>query len=161
DDKSGTQIVTINEPIRLNNIYYDFDDDKILPDAEKDLSFLVDLMKKYPDMEIELASHTDAQGNDEYNMKLSERRANYAKNWMVAQGINKDRIDAVGYGETQILNDCINGVDCSDDEHRVNRRTEFKITAGPTTIEVQKSDLGDQKKKPSPGGDIKTPTKGT
>jgi len=159
EDKSGTEIVTINEPIRLNNIYYDFDDDKILPDAEKDLQFLVDLMKKYPDMEIELSSHTDAQGNDDYNIKLSQRRANSAKNWMVAHGINSKRIEAVGYGETQIINDCINGVDCSDEEHRVNRRTEFKITAGPTTIEVQKSDIGDQKKKT--GSDVKTPAKGT
>jgi len=146
DDKT-TETVTINEPIRLNNIYYDFDDDKILADAEQDLKFLVDLMKQYPDMEIELSSHTDAQGNDDYNQKLSQRRAQSAKNWMVAHGINAKRIDAVGYGESQILNDCINGVDCTDDEHRVNRRTEFKITAGPTTIEVKKSDLGDQSKK--------------
>ena len=146
DDKT-TETVTINEQIRLNNIYYDFDDDKILTDAEQDLQFLVDLMKQYPDMEIELSSHTDAQGNDDYNQKLSQRRAQSAKNWMVAHGINAKRIDAVGYGESQILNDCINGVDCTDDEHRVNRRTEFKITAGPTTIEVKKSDLGDQSKK--------------
>jgi len=161
DDKSGTEIVTINEPIRLNNIYYDFDDDKILPDAEKDLSFLVELMKKYPDMVIELASHTDAQGNDDYNLRLSQRRAQSAKNWMVHHGVSEKRIEAVGYGETQILNNCINGIDCTDDEHRVNRRTEFKIIAGPTTIEVQKSDLGDQKKKGASSGDTKTPTKGT
>src|SRR6187401_934933 len=146
-DAKTTETVTINEPIRLNNIYYDFDDDKILADAEQDLKFLVDLMKQYPDMEIELSSHTDAQGNDDYNQKLSQRRAQSAKNWMVAHGINAKRIDAVGYGESQILNDCINGVDCTGDEHRVNRRTEFKITAGPTTIEVKKSDLGDQSKK--------------
>jgi peptidoglycan-associated lipoprotein len=149
-----TKTVTINEQIRLNNIYYDFDDDKILADAEQDLQFLVDLMKQYPDMEIELSSHTDAQGNDDYNQKLSQRRAQSAKNWMVAKGINTKRIDAVGYGESQILNDCINGVDCTDEEHRVNRRTEFKITAGPTTIEVKKSDLGDQSKKNTSKGTI-------
>jgi peptidoglycan-associated lipoprotein len=160
-DNSGMETVTINEPIRLNNIYYDFDDDKILPDAEKDLAFLVELMKKYPDMVIELSSHTDAQGNDAYNERLSQRRAQSAKNWMVAKGIKEGRIEAVGYGESNILNDCINGIDCTDDEHRVNRRTEFKIISGPTTIEVKKSDLGDQKKKDTGAKILNTPAKGT
>lgn len=159
-DNTATQTVTINEPIRLNNIYYDFDDDKILPDAEKDLNFLLDLMKKYPDMVIELSSHTDAQGNDAYNMKLSQRRAQSAKNWLVSHGIKSDRIEAVGYGETQILNDCVNGIDCTDDMHRVNRRTEFKIISGPTTIEVNKSDIGDQKKNTQPTK-VLEPSKGT
>jgi len=160
-DNSGMETVTINEPIRLNNIYYDFDDDKILPDAEKDLSFLVELMKKYPDMVIELSSHTDAQGNDAYNERLSQRRAQSAKNWMVAHGIKENRIEAVGYGERNILNDCINGIDCTDEQHRVNRRTEFKIISGPTTIEVKKSDLGDQKKKESAPSVFNAPSKGT
>ena len=160
-DNSGMETVTINEPIRLNNIYYDFDDDKILPDAEKDLSFLVELMKKYPDMVIELSSHTDAQGNDAYNERLSQRRAQSAKNWMVSKGIKENRIEAVGYGEEFILNDCFNGIDCSDELHRVNRRTEFKIISGPTTIEVKKSDLGDQKKKDPNSKILITPTKGT
>ena len=160
EDKSGMETVTINEAIRLNNIYYDFDDDKILQDAEKDLSFLVELMKKYPEMVIELSSHTDAQGNDAYNERLSQRRAQSAKNWMVARGIKENRIEAVGYGESNILNDCINGIDCTDDQHRVNRRTEFKIISGPTTIEVKKSDLGDQQKKQS-GKVLNTTAKGT
>jgi len=144
-EKENIEIVTINEPIRLNNIYYDFDDDKILPDAETDLNFLLGLMKKYPDMVIELASHTDAQGNDAYNDALSLRRAQSAKKWLVSRGIGSNRIEAVGYGEQYILNHCINGIQCSDEEHRINRRTEFKIIAGPTTIEVQKSDIGDQR----------------
>ena len=160
-DNSGMETVTINEPIRLNNIYYDFDDDKILPDAEKDLGFLVELMKKYPDMVIELSSHTDAQGNDAYNERLSQRRAQSAKNWMVSKGIKESRIEAVGYGEEFILNDCFNGIDCSDELHRVNRRTEFKIISGPTTIEVKKSDLGDQKKKDPNAKILITPNKGT
>lgn len=158
EDKSHIETVKINEAIRLNNIYYDFDDDKILADAEQDLSFLLELMKKYPDMVIELASHTDAQGNDDYNEKLSLRRAESAKKWLVSRGINSKRIEAVGYGESQILNHCINGIDCTDDEHRVNRRTEFKIIAGPTTIEVEKKDLGDQRQSTSA---MKNANKGT
>lgn len=131
-------VVETNQPIRLNNIYYDYDDDKILPDAEEDLNYLDTLMKKYPDMVIELSSHTDARGNDDYNLKLSQRRAESAKKYLVSKGIKESRIKAVGYGETVLLNECKNGVKCSDAEHRVNRRTEFKILSGPTTITIKK-----------------------
>ncbi len=131
------RIVRRDEPIRLNNIYYDFDKADILPDAEKDLQFLVNLMNQYPDMKIELSSHTDAQGSNEYNERLSQRRADSAKNWMVARGIAPERIVAVGYGEKYILNHCKDGVKCTDEEHRYNRRTEFKIIAGPTSITIE------------------------
>jgi peptidoglycan-associated lipoprotein len=130
---------SINEPIRLNNIYYDLDKDNILPDAEKDLSYLRELMEQYPDMIIELSSHTDSQGESPYNQKLSQRRADSAKRWLVNDGITATRIKTVGYGETVLLNRCKNGVKCADDEHRLNRRTEFKIIAGPETIQVKKS----------------------
>ncbi|MCC6462293.1 MAG: OmpA family protein [Saprospiraceae bacterium] len=131
------RVIKRDEPIRLNSIYYDFDKADILPDAEKDLQFLVDLMNQYPDMKIELSSHTDAQGKDDYNEKLSQRRADSAKTWMVAKGIVADRIVAVGNGEKFILNRCKNGVECTDEEHRFNRRTEFKIIAGPTSITIE------------------------
>ncbi len=161
EDKAGMETLTMNEPIRLNNIYYDFDDDKILTESEKDLTFLLGLMKQYPDMVIELSSHTDSRGNDEYNERLSQRRAQSAKNWLVSHGIKENRIEAVGYGENQILNECINGIDCTEEQHRLNRRTEFKIIAGPTTIEVKKSDLGDQKKNEIKSGNPVVQTKGT
>lgn len=133
-----TEVLTIYEPIRLNNIYYDLDDDKILPDAEPDLDFVYDLMTKYPDMVIELSSHTDSRGKDNYNLDLSQRRANSAKQYLVQRGIDAKRIQAVGYGEKRIINRCTNGVDCSEEEHRRNRRTEFTILEGPQTIEVRK-----------------------
>jgi len=132
---------TVNQPIRLNNIYYNLDDDKILPDAEKDLSYMVELMDQYTDLVIELSSHTDSQGDDAYNQKLSKRRADSAKRWLVEQGVDSKRIVTKGYGETQLLNKCKNNVRCSDAEHRINRRTEFKIIAGPQSIEVKKSKL--------------------
>ncbi len=132
------ELVSINEPIRLNNIYYDFDDDKILPDAEQDLTLLYDLMNQYPDMVIELSSHTDSQGDRPYNRKLSQRRADSAKRWLTKKGIADKRIKPVGYGEKVILNHCKDKVKCTDDEHRFNRRTEFKIIAGPTTIEIKR-----------------------
>jgi peptidoglycan-associated lipoprotein len=133
-------VVTINEAIRLNNIYYDFDDDKILPDAEQDLGDLKNLMDEYPAIKIELSSHTDARGDDAYNQNLSQRRANSAKAWLVENGISEDRIVPKGYGETQILNECVNGVSCTDEEHRFNRRTEFKIIEGPTTITMKRTE---------------------
>ena len=135
------RIITINEPIRLNQIYYDYNDWKILPDAEKDLKVLVDLMNQYPEMVIELSSHTDARGTDAYNKKLSLKRAQSAKRWMIRHGIDGKRIKAVGYGEEKILNECVNGVDCTDEEHRFNRRTEFKILEGPTSITIKKEVL--------------------
>lgn len=141
------EIVTINQDIRLNNIYYDFDDWKILPDAEKDLQTLVDLMMRYSDMVIELSSHTDAQGISTYNQSLSQKRAESAKAWIVSKGIDPSRINPVGYGESQILNHCVNGVRCTDDEHRFNRRTTFKIIAGPQTIEMKKEVLRGAEKK--------------
>ena len=82
-------------------------------------------MNEYGDMVIELSSHTDSRGTTPYNKDLSQKRAQSAKNWIVAKGIAEERIKAVGYGESKILNRCVNGVRCSDDEHRFNRRTEF------------------------------------
>lgn len=131
-------ILTINQPIELQNIFYDFDDDKILIDAEKDLTVIMDLMNKYPEMKILLTSHTDSQGKDSYNEQLSQRRASSAKRWLIKNGINAARIRAQGKGEKEIRNRCENGVKCDDDEHRFNRRTEFTITEGPTTIQIEK-----------------------
>ena len=142
--KDETVVVTINEPIRLNNIYYDYNKAEILPDAEQDLFTLLDLLEDYPDMVIELSSHTDARGDDEYNQKLSQRRAESARNWLISKGADKERIKPVGFGEKQILNRCTNGVKCSDAEHRINRRTEFKIIAGPQTIEIKKEVFKDK-----------------
>lgn len=132
------EIITINEPIRLNKIYFDFDDDKILKEAEEDLDKIYKLMVDYPDLVIELSSHTDSRGNDAYNMRLSQRRADSTKRYLTKKGIAPERIIAKGYGETQILNHCTNGVECTEEEHRYNRRSEFKIIAGPEVIEIKK-----------------------
>ena len=140
-EEPETEVLTIFEPIRLNNIYYDLDDDQILPDAEGDLDFIYDLMVKYPDMVIELSSHTDSRGEDPYNLDLSQRRANNAKQYLVLRGIDAKRIKPVGYGETRILNKCTNGVNCTEPEHRLNRRTEFTIIEGPQTIEIKKETI--------------------
>lgn len=135
----------INEPIRLEYILYDFNKADIRPDAEPDLQSVVDLMNKYPEMKIELSSHTDARGEDKYNEDLSQRRANSAVAWIVAKGIASGRIVAKGYGEKQLLNSCSNGVECTEEEHQLNRRTEFKITDGPTSIVIEKVEKRERK----------------
>lgn len=130
--------VTINEAIRFDNIYYEFDKWDILPESEKDLTIILGLMNEYDDMVIELSSHTDSRGDTPYNKNLSQKRAESARKWLIDKGVASERIQPVGYGEEKILNRCVNGVRCPDNEHRFNRRTEFKIIAGPQSIEIKR-----------------------
>ena len=111
----------------MENIYYDYDKWNILPESAAELDKLVKIMKDNPGWKVELGSHTDSRGSDAYNMTLSQKRSDSAVAYIVDHGISKDRITAKGYGETQLVNRCANGVQCSDEEHRQNRRTEFKI----------------------------------
>ena len=121
--------VTLHEgqSFKLNNVYYNYDDDTIRPDAARDLDVLYLLMKKHPDMEVELSAHTDARGTPAYNLNLSQRRAESAVQYLIRKGIDSQRIKAIGYGESQLKNHCASGVFCTDNEHKINRRTEVKI----------------------------------
>jgi len=119
--------IKIDSAIRLENIYYDFDKANIRPDAAIELDKLVKIMTDNPTIWIELGSHTDSRGNDQYNQWLSQRRANSAVQYIIDRGISKNRITAKGYGESRLVNQCANGVKCSAAEHQLNRRTEFKI----------------------------------
>ncbi|QIL40017.1 OmpA family protein [Pedobacter sp. HDW13] len=119
--------IELEKAIKLENIYYDFDKSDIRPDAAIELNKLVKIMKDNPTIWIELGSHTDSRGNDQYNMQLSQNRANAAVQYIINQGIAPNRITAKGYGESQLLNKCANGVKCTAAEHQLNRRTEFKI----------------------------------
>jgi hypothetical protein len=110
----------------MHNILYDLDKWNVRPDAEATLNELVRIMQQYP-ISIELSSHTDSRASDAYNLLLSLRRAQAAKDYIVNRGINPSRITAMGYGETRPVNRCANGVTCSETEYQANRRTEFKI----------------------------------
>ena len=116
-----------DETIRLDNIYYDYDKWNIRPDARPALDKLVQILKRNPII-IELGSHTDSRGKDEYNMILSDKRAKSAVDYIVSRGIKSSRIAAKGYGETIPLNKCTDGVACTEEEYQFNRRTEFKVT---------------------------------
>ena len=134
---------------RLKNIYYNFNDATIRPDATNDLDNVVALMKKFPDVAIEFASHTDMRGTDEYNIDLSQRRAANAVLYLVKHGVNRNRVKVVGYGETRLKVTCI---ECTELEHQRNRRTEIKILKGAIKSKVKIMDnqptnfTGDDKK---------------
>lgn len=119
--------IILDKPIVLDNIYYDYNKAEIRPDGKPSLNRLVSLMKENPAIHVELSSHTDCRGKDAYNMKLSQKRAESAVNYIISQGVSAERIYARGYGESHLLNQCKNGVKCSEEEHQVNRRTEFKV----------------------------------
>lgn len=114
--------------IQLPNIYYNFDDAALRPDARQDLDLVLRMLRLYPDMEIELGSHTDSRGGDGYNKSLSQRRSESCVAYLVERGISSSRVRAVGYGETKPRNRCINGRKCSETDHQENRRTEVVIT---------------------------------
>ncbi|WP_194765655.1 OmpA family protein [Tamlana sp. I1] len=115
--------------IKIGIIYFDLDKSNIRPsDAAVELNKVVLLMKEYPEMVIKIESHTDSRGRDAYNLALSDRRAKSTRDYIISQGIAPERIEsAIGYGETQLLNKCSNGVPCTEAEHQMNRRSEFII----------------------------------
>lgn len=116
-----------DEAIRIENIYYDYNKWNIRADAKPALENLVSTLRKNPII-IELGSHTDSRGNNEYNQKLSNKRAKSAVDYIISRGIKPSRISAKGHGESVILNRCVDDVKCTDKAHQFNRRTEFKVT---------------------------------
>ena len=111
----------------VGNIYFEFDESEILPEAEDVLDKVVNIMKEYPTLEIEIGSHADARGSNSYNQELSERRAAATLEYIVSQGIDRDRLSAQGYGESMPLNDCTEPNMCTEAEYARNRRSEFTI----------------------------------
>ncbi|TCD03052.1 OmpA family protein [Pedobacter psychroterrae] len=125
--KLGINNLNAGTVIVLKNIYYDFDKSNIRSDAARILDNVLNVMIQNPTLNIELSSHTDSRGKDGYNMQLSQKRAEAAVNYLVGKGIARTRLEAKGYGETKLLNNCENGVACSEEAHQVNRRTEIKV----------------------------------
>ncbi|WP_396197474.1 OmpA family protein [Flavobacterium sp.] len=108
-------------------IYFDLDKHFIRTDAALELQKVADIMKQYPQMRIDVRSHTDSRSAAVYNQQLSQRRANATRAWLISQGIAPERLTAHGYGESKLVNECADGVTCSDAEHQINRRSEFII----------------------------------
>jgi outer membrane protein OmpA-like peptidoglycan-associated protein len=116
------------ESIRLDNIYYDKGKADLRPESEKSLAQLAELLKDNPHIRIELLSHTDSRGSASANQKLSQKRAEAVVAYLTKAGkIPAKRLSAKGFGEEKLLNSCADGVECSEDMHQPNRRTEFAV----------------------------------
>jgi outer membrane protein OmpA-like peptidoglycan-associated protein/tetratricopeptide (TPR) repeat protein len=121
------EIIEDNKVV-LEPIYFDFDKSNITAPAAFELDKLVQVMNKYPEMVIKVESHTDIRGNDTYNQLLSDRRARTTVQYVISKGIDEARISGEGKGESELKVDC--GSECTDEEHQMNRRSEFIITSG-------------------------------
>ena len=112
----------------MNNIYYDFDAFYIREEAAVELDSLAGLLKDNPQLiKIEIGSHTDSRGSYAYNEKLSQKRAESCVKYLLSKGIDATRLEAKGYGESELANRCHDGVECTEEQHQRNRRTTFKV----------------------------------
>jgi len=127
--KSGleTTETDLSDVLNLNKIYFDFDDDSLTEESKVELEKIVQALELYPNIKISIRSHTDSRGTASYNLKLSERRAKTTYNYLLKKGISASRLTYKGLGENYPLNDCGEQVDCSEEQHYWNRRTEFVI----------------------------------
>lgn len=118
--------LVVDQAVRLENIFYDYNKADIRPDAALELDKLVAALQENPTVKIELSSHTDCRGKDSYNLRLSDKRAKSAVDYLISKGIDKSRVKSKGYGESKPSEGC-KCTECSEDEHQRNRRTEFKV----------------------------------
>lgn len=114
----------------MNPIYFDFDEFYIRPDAALELQKVIAIMREYPSLKIDVRSHTDSRARDAYNLTLSQNRNLSTIRYIIERGgISNSRLTGRGYGETSLVNACGNGVECSEEEHQLNRRSEFIVVA--------------------------------
>lgn len=115
------------EVMILKDIFYEYNSETLSSNAKEELTKLAEHLKTNPELVIELSSHTDSRGKKDYNQKLSESRSKSAKAYLVEIGVPEKTIKVKGYGESKLRNHCFDGVNCSDKEHAINRRTEVKV----------------------------------
>ena len=117
----------------IKMIYFDLDKSNIRKEAALDLAKILDVLIQNPTMKLDIRSHTDCRQTAKYNMALSDRRAKATIAWLVSKGIDSSRLTGRGYGESQLINDCgcepTNASNCTEEQHQMNRRSEFIITA--------------------------------
>ncbi|WP_405415213.1 OmpA family protein [Maribacter sp. Asnod1-A12] len=120
----GTDLISY---LNLAPIHFDLDKSDIRPDAINTLNKVIEFMSKYPNINVEVRSHTDASASDNYNMKLSQRRAKATIAYLISHGVANGKINGIGFGESQLLNDCNTKIKCYDIKHQINRRSEFIV----------------------------------
>ncbi len=109
-------------------IYYDYNKSDITKIAGADLFEIIYFLEENPEASVDLSSFTDSRGGDDFNMKLSKQRSDASVSFIVERGIKENRIKSKGHGESQPVNGCTNGINCSEEEHALNRRTEIRVT---------------------------------
>lgn len=120
----------------IENINYALNEYKFDAAGKRILDKVIQILKNNPNLYVEISSHTDSRADDNYNLKLSQKRAQYVVDYLILNDIEKERLKAIGYGEKKLLNKCGNNVPCTEEEHAVNRRTEFKIV-DKTAVEIK------------------------
>ena len=141
-DSSGETVLTVKlqkriKPITVGTdlaktleipiIYFDLDKAAIKKESAFELQKIVEILEQYPNLKLEIRSHTDSRQTVKYNQVLSDKRAKSTMNWLVGKGVNPNRLKSKGYGESQLVNQCSDNVKCSEEEHQLNRRSEFII----------------------------------
>ena len=133
-DITGKKTISLDIPIvckgdvvKLENIYYDYGKATLRAESYASLDQVFAVLEANPKMTIEIDSHTDSRGSASFNLKLSQERAKSAADYLIGKGIDKKRVKSKGMGETKLLNKCKDNVECTEEEHTANRRTEFKI----------------------------------
>lgn len=123
--------ILLNHPQRLfdqiGNIYFDFDKWDLKPEMKADVDKIVNILQREPTLKVKISAYTDSRGKPDYNLKLSQKRAQSVVNYMKEQGIEEDRLEAQGYGASHLVNGCSAGVPCTEAEHLQNRRVEFTL----------------------------------
>jgi outer membrane protein OmpA-like peptidoglycan-associated protein len=118
----------LRKTLGIDIIYFDLDKANIRKDAEVELAKILEVMKQYPTMEIDVRSHTDSRQTANYNLVLSDKRVKSTIKWLIENGIDAKRLTGRGYGESQLLNECSDEIPCTEVAHQANRRSEFIIT---------------------------------
>ncbi|WP_443937399.1 OmpA family protein [Pedobacter sp. MW01-1-1] len=119
---------SVKQTLAVNNIYYNLNKAAVRPDAQETMARLVSILTSNPRLKLNIASYCDSRGTSSYNLDLSKRRSQSAMNYLVKKGISKERIRIEYFGETNLVNNCANGVRCSEANQQLNRRSEFFIT---------------------------------
>lgn len=133
-----------DEPMleKMSPIYYEFDDANISQQAAQEMDKIAEIMSKNDNLIIEASSYTDSRGTNAYNKELSKRRAKAAVEYLMSKGIDKTRIRSNAYGEDKLINQCVNGVECKEEAHQMNRRTEFNFVNTPAKTTTKSSESG-------------------
>ncbi len=113
--------------ISFNNIYFDYDKSSLRPEAIVELNKMLDILEISSDLRVEISAHTDSRGPNAYNQRLSDRRAKAVVDFLIAKGIDRSRMVPKGYGESRLVNNCSDGVNCTEEEHQLNRRVDFSV----------------------------------